>query len=90
MEYKPENNKRTRGWTINKQLNVGDLLTLVLAAFAVITAYYALDKRITVIETTQQYNIQQVSRDRDEIKASMNRLEEKLDKLLTKERVRHD
>ena len=69
-------------WKITKDVSVADILSIVLAAVAVITAWGLLDKRITVVEAAviEMKLAKQV--EREELAARLDRLENKLDRLI--------
>jgi hypothetical protein len=81
-----ENNRRVNGWTIKKEISVGDLVGIVLALSAVFAAYFNLDKRISLIE--QAFERQQIQAvvDKTDLKENQLRMEQKVDKLLEKVR----
>lgn len=82
-------NRRKNGWTINKEVSVGDLIAFITAFLAVVAAYFTLDKRITLVETAviaqAKVDMAQDVQRKDmatEIKAGLLRLESKLDAIV--------
>lgn len=78
-----------RGWRIKKELSVGDIVAFFIAAMAVIAAYYSLDKRLALVETTQtNYAAENKTQDADranlrsEMISRLNRIDDKLDRLI--------
>jgi hypothetical protein len=81
-----EHHNEDRGWTVNKEISIGDLVAIALAFASAITAYVALDRRITILETTQ---VQMITTDtriekesqsfRDEFKQDLKDIKTKLD-----------
>jgi hypothetical protein len=75
-------------WSIKKEISIGDVGAMVLAAFAIITAYFSLDKRITLVEGTQAKQ-EAIDRAQDaaqialkyEFSSWLIRIESKLDRL---------
>lgn len=39
-----------KGWSVKKEVSVGDLVAILLAAAGIVSAYFTLDKRIALIE----------------------------------------
>jgi hypothetical protein len=76
-------------WVIRKEISVGDIIAFVVAAGAVITAYFTLDKRLTVVEVAQikQANLD-VAQDterqtlKQDLQAALNKMDAKLDWLI--------
>jgi hypothetical protein len=78
-----------RGWHVNKEVSVGDLVALLLAIAAVILAYSQLDKRVTVLETVPSAQASTDARQdlearalKNEIGARLDRMEDKIDRLI--------
>ncbi len=74
------------GWTINKEISVGDLVAIVLALASVFAAYFSLDKRVSLIEQAIAVQTTQIAADKKDSKEDLLRLEQKLDKVLEKVR----
>lgn len=76
-------------WAFKREVSVGDMLAFVLVAFAVVAAYFALDKRISF---TERADIQQEMVDewqnrqhvdlKMEIRGDLGRIENKVDQLI--------
>jgi len=69
-------------WRLTKDVSVADVLSIVLAAGAVIIAWGLLDKRITVVEAAviEMKLAKQI--EREELAQRLDRLENKLDRLI--------
>lgn len=69
-------------WKLTKDVSVADILSILLAAVAVVTAWGLLDKRITVVEAAviEMKLAKQI--EREELAARLDRLENKLDRLI--------
>ena len=70
----------TNPWRIKKEISLGDLIAIVVAIAAVLTAYMRLDARVTVVELTAAQNAQSVNVVLQEIRIEMRRLADKLDR----------
>jgi hypothetical protein len=84
--------KVVSGWSINKEVSIGDLIAIIVALGAVLGAYVSIDRRVTVIETVQAQMITTDSRIetettqlRAEIKEDLKVIKEKLDRLFERE-----
>ncbi len=81
------------GWSIKKEVTVGDLIAITFAISSVILAYGALDARLAKIE---EFKAAQVSRDiaqdasahqtKQDIADRLDRIEDKLDRLIERRR----
>jgi hypothetical protein len=68
----------SEGWTLKRELSLGDLLAIVIALVSVISAYHAIDIRLTVVEKEQV-----VARERDDVvTTALKELNAKFDRLL--------
>jgi predicted exporter len=80
--------KVTKGWTINKEVSLGDLVAIVVALASVLGAYIAIDRRVTILETVQTQMATtdgRIEREtgalRDEIRGDLKEIKTKLDTL---------
>ena len=81
--------KRKFAWQIKKEVSIGDLIAFSVVAFAVITAYFHLDKRVALLEDGQiRQTLLDKAQDIDrslvrvELRARLDRLEDKIDMLI--------
>lgn len=58
-------------WKFLKEISIGDIVGILAAASAILTAYYKLDTRITVLEAVKS-----------EIGSRLDRIENKLDRAI--------
>jgi hypothetical protein len=69
-------------WKLTKDVSVADLLSIGLAAIAIVTAYTKLSERVTITEAA----IVEIQRakivEREELASRLDRLENKLDRLI--------
>jgi hypothetical protein len=74
-------------WSIKKEISIGDVGAMIIAAFAIITAYFSLDKRVTLVEGAQTKQ-EVIDRSQDAAQAALKyefsswliRIESKLDR----------
>jgi hypothetical protein len=71
-------------WTINKEISIGDLIAFSVAAAAVITAYFTLDKRVSVLESSTAEAAKSTEMWRNELREEIKDINHKLDKALEK------
>lgn len=64
------------GWRLEKTVNVGHILTTLVIGISLFAWINTIEKRITTLEVAERYN----SDDFSEIKASLRRIEDKLDR----------
>ena len=69
-------------WKLTKDVSVADILSILLAAVAVVTAWGMLDKRITVVEAAVIEMKMAKQIEREELSSRLDRLENKLDRLI--------
>jgi hypothetical protein len=81
-----EQENRRRHWHLEKSISVGHIITTVAIAGSVLTWAMRMDTRVSVIETQIHYSAEQQKRIEstgreglNEIKASLIRIESKLD-----------
>jgi hypothetical protein len=69
-------------WKLTKDVSIADMLSISLAAVAIVTAYTKLSERVTVTEAA----IVEIQRakivEREELASRLDRLENKLDRLI--------
>jgi hypothetical protein len=46
----PNDAPEKAGWRIKKEISVGDLVAILMAAAGIVTAYFTLDKRVALLE----------------------------------------
>ena len=69
-------------WKLTKDVSVADILSILLATMAVVTAWGMLDKRITVVEAAVVEMKLAKEIERKELSSRLDRLEAKLDRLI--------
>jgi phosphopantetheine adenylyltransferase len=79
-------------WVIKKEISIGDIVAFVVAASAVITAYFTLDKRLTIVETLQDKQValdkaQDTERQtlKNDIHSALDKMDTKLDWLIQRQ-----
>ena len=85
----PGNRATDQKWIIKKEVSVGDLIAFSVAALAVVSAYYTIDKRLALLENAQQRQVttdqtQDLARAniRVELRADLIRIETKVDYIM--------
>lgn len=73
--------RRTDHWSISRQINLPDILTIAVMLVSVAGAYFKLDGRISALEKDQTTTAQQLS----EIRGLLERLNNKLDSAILRE-----
>lgn len=68
-------------WSLKKEISVGDVLAILLVAFTIIAAYFSLDSRIKIVETSQTNQLIQ----NNSQSSWLIRIEGKVDRLLERE-----
>ena len=71
-----------RQWRIQKEISVGDIIAFVVAAGAVATAYFTLDKRLTVVETLASESTRAGEVWRNEVRDELREIQRKMDKII--------
>ena len=71
-------NDQQRDPFIKREISVGDIISLLVAIAAVVVAYGKLDTRVTVVETTQQYQTKANDSYQNDIKSALKDITEKL------------
>jgi hypothetical protein len=78
-----------RGWTLKKEVSIGDLIAFTSAALAVIYAYSTLDSRVKILEEhrvsqqrTDQRQDEEHIRYQVRIDATLAQINAKLDRLM--------
>ena len=86
MSEKHEDGFALQGWHVDKRVNIGHIVTTVVMAVGLISAYYSHDTRISTLEVRQQEFKQRLDRsdkrlnaDLTEIKHTLIRIESKVD-----------
>lgn len=67
------------GWVLRKEISIGNVLTILGVIFASLSAYYSLDKRITMVEEGRARDVAERLVIRAEIDARFNRVDDKLE-----------
>lgn len=87
MEQPPKDESR---WRIKREISIADILSFVSAGVAVIYAYSTLDKRMSLLEERQAEYQRVVKKQEEEalrlqtrIDMRLDKLDEKMDRLLT-------
>jgi hypothetical protein len=77
------------GWTLKKEVSIGDLIAFTSAALAVIYAYSTLDSRVKILEENKSSQQRTDQRQDDEsiryqarIDATLSQINGKLDRLV--------
>lgn len=70
------------GWSIKKEVSLGDIIAIVVAVVAVMTAYMTLNTRITVVEIMAQTNGASIANTITEIKDELRRMNSKMERML--------
>jgi hypothetical protein len=83
----PPQPNNTEHWRLTKDVSVADVLSLCLAAAAVLFAYTALEKRTAIIETTVKDMQSARMVEKAELLQRLDRFDDKLDRLI--ERLRN-
>lgn len=65
-------------WHLKKELSLGDLISFLCVAGAIVVAYFTMNTRVTVLEAHADTQIKQAG----EMITQMRRLEDKLDRLI--------
>ena len=84
METKSKGTSLGGHWVLKKEISIGDLFAFIVAAAAVITAYFSLDKRISLVENTLDKQILLDKRQDEERITLKNDIRNALDKIDTK------
>jgi hypothetical protein len=69
-------------WILKKEISVGDLIAFFMAVGAVATAYFTLDKRIAILETTTVEAARETLLWREEVKDALREINRKIDKIV--------
>lgn len=69
------------GWSIKKEISLGDIIAIVVAIVAVMSAYMTLNTRITVVEIMAQTNGASIAGTITEIKDELRRLNNKMERM---------
>ena len=87
-EWDGKNRRSPQPWTFDKKISIPDIITIIAASIAVLSAYYTLDKRISIVEERIIRVVADNSKqdeDRAEVRkeflSTINRLSDKLDRL---------
>jgi hypothetical protein len=75
----------TDSWLFRKEINAGHLLTTVALTFGLISWASTMDSRVTRLETQQEATSIALTRAIDVIDARLNRIEDKLDRVIRHE-----
>lgn len=77
------------GWTLKKEISVGDLVAICMAICAALAAYFAIDKRVAILERDGLVQMKidtrqddDLNRMKSDVKDELRTMNEKLDKLL--------
>lgn len=75
----------TESWHLRKEINVGHLLTTVALTLGLISWASTMDSRVTRLEAQQEATSIALTRAIDVIDARLNRIEDKLDRVIRNE-----
>lgn len=73
---------RRDGWRIKKEVSLGDIVAIVIAIMAVMTAYATLNTRIAIVESLTQANNAALAGTVLEIKTELRRLNDKMERMI--------
>lgn len=73
--------KMLEGWTLEKQINLGEILTMLGMVFTLMTVCFSLDKRVTVAEVRVEELATTHAKERDEMNRRFDRLEDLIAKV---------
>lgn len=79
---------RRDGWRIKKEVSLGDIVAILIAVVAVMTAYMTLNTRIAVVESIATTNAASISVTISEIKVELRRLNDLMLKLIERQVVK--
>lgn len=89
MEQEKYEGDERRKWHIKKEISIDNLLAFIAAVFAVLAAYYAMDKRVSILENDLvAQNEKDARQDSDamryqqRIDTSLQEMNRKLDRLI--------
>ena len=89
IEYEGEERRSPKGWSLKKEISLGDLIAFASAALAVAYAYSTLDSRVKVLEENRAYQGTRDQRQDDDniryqarIDAALAQMNSKLDRLI--------
>jgi hypothetical protein len=84
-----QDDPKVGGWTLKKEVSLGDLIAFTSAALAVIYAYSTLDSRVKILEENKAIQQRNDQRQDDEsiryqarIDATLSQINGKLDRLV--------
>jgi hypothetical protein len=83
------------GWVVKKEVSIPDVIAFLTSMAFVIMAYATLDKRLALLEASKiEQQLTDARQDRDsmrltsEVKEQLQRMNDKLDRLVERERPR--
>lgn len=83
------------GWVVKKEVSIPDVIAFITSMVLVIMAYATLDKRLALLEAGKiEQQMTDARQDRDsmrltsEVKEQLQRMNDKLDRLVERERIK--
>ena len=74
--------QESEGWSIKKEVSLGDLIAIIVAITAVMSAYMTLNTRLAVIETVSNTSSTAIAGTINDIKTELRRMNDKMERIM--------